>query len=97
MDAADRCGTSKEPIYVKALPLRELPDIERIKREVDEGNVLIVKITPLAKRNLDDVKKAVDELCAYVESVGGDIARLGEERVVLTPPSIRIWREHSRS
>jgi SepF-like predicted cell division protein (DUF552 family) len=29
----------------------------------------------------------------FTQSVGGDIARLGEERVVITPAFIRIWRE----
>jgi len=28
-----------------------------------------------------------------VESIGGDIARLGEERVVVCPSNVRIWRE----
>jgi len=25
--------------------------------------------------------------------MGGDMARLGEDRIVLTPPGVRIWRE----
>jgi len=36
--------------------------------------------------------KAVEELYDFVISLGGDIARLGEERVVLTPPGVRVWR-----
>jgi SepF-like predicted cell division protein (DUF552 family) len=44
-------------------------------------------------KSIDDVKKAVDELCRFTESIGGDIARLGEERIVVCPPNIKIWRE----
>lgn len=78
--------------YVKAVPLRELSDIERIKAEVSEGNILIVRITPIARRSVEDTKKAVNELKTFIEVLGGDIARLGTERIVITPPPIKIWR-----
>ena len=79
--------------YLKALPLRELIDLENIKEEVKNGNILILRITPLASKSIDDVKNAVNELYAFTESIGGDIARLGEERVVVCPKNMRIWRE----
>jgi len=79
--------------YLKAMPLRDLSDLDAVKSEVNSGNILILRITPLANKSVDDVKRAVNELCEFAESVGGDIARLGEERVVITPSSVRIWRE----
>jgi hypothetical protein len=82
-----------EKVYLKALPLRDLEDVEMIKQEVKLGNVLILKVSPLARKSIDDVKTAVSQLMDFTQSVGGDIARLGEERVVITPAFIRIWRE----
>jgi len=82
-----------EKVYLKALPLRDLGDVETIKQEVKSGNVLILKVSPLAKKSIDDVKTAVSELLEFTQLVGGDIARLGEERVVITPSFIKIWRE----
>ena len=79
--------------YLKAIPLRDLSDLEEIKKEVKNGNVLILRITPLASKSIEDVKRAVNELYDFAESIGGDIARLGEERVVVCPQNIRIWRE----
>jgi SepF-like predicted cell division protein (DUF552 family) len=79
--------------YLKAMPLRDLSDLEAIKNEVKGGNILILRITPLANKSTEDVKRAVNELYEFAESVGGDIARLGEERVVICPQNIRIWRE----
>jgi uncharacterized protein len=79
--------------YLKAMPLRDLSDLEAIKNEVKNGNVLILRITPLASKNIEDVKRAVNELYEFAESVDGSIARLGEERVVICPQNIRIWRE----
>ena len=80
-------------IYFKALSIRELGDVSVIKMEVNSGNIVVAKITPLAKKSLDDTKRAVDELCVFVDRIGGEIARLGEERLVITPPSIKIWKE----
>lgn len=80
-------------VYLKAMPLRDLAGLESIKTEVKSGNILILRITPLANKSIDDVKRAVNELCEFSESIGGDIARLGEERVVICPPSVKVWRE----
>ena len=79
--------------YLRAMPLRDLSDLEAIKSEVKNGNVLILRITPLASKSIEEVKRAVNELYEFAESIGGDIARLGEERVVICPENIRIWRE----
>ncbi|MGD0070139.1 MAG: cell division protein SepF [Candidatus Bathyarchaeia archaeon] len=79
--------------YLKAVPLKELTDIENIKNEVKNGNIIILRVTPLANKSIDDVKSAVNELYDFTESIGGDIARLGEERVVICPKNMRIWRE----
>ena len=84
---------SQKKAYLKALPLRTLEDVKVIKRELKSGNILILRVTPLARKSVEDVKKAVNELYEFTKSIGGDIARLGEERVVIVPSSITIWRE----
>ncbi len=83
---------TRKKAYLKAMPLRTLADVEVIKHELKLGNILILKITPLARKNVEDVKKAVDELSGFSQSIGGDIASLGEERVVIVPNFVRIWR-----
>ncbi len=79
--------------YLKAMPLKDLADIENVKTEVMNGNIIILKITPLAQKSIEDVKSAVNDLFQFAETIGGDIARLGEERVVICPKTVRIWRE----
>lgn len=81
--------------YLKALPLKSIEDLNLIKREVDSGNILIIRVSPSA--NVDDIKHAVSELCELADSHGGDMARLGEERIVITPSPVKIWREKSRT
>src|SRR2546425_1254195 len=69
------------PVYVKALPLQELDDVESVKEEVKAGNILIVRVVPLARKSVEETKLAITELTDYVKGLGGDIARLGEERI----------------
>ena len=87
----------QRPIYVKAFPLREPTDVPRIKAEIIEGNILIVKITPIAKRSVEETKSAISELVDFIKSIQGDIARLGEERIVMTPPTVKVWRGRENS
>ncbi len=75
------------------MPLKDLADVENVKNEVKNGNIIILRITPLAGKSIEDVKKAVNDLFEFAEYSGGDIARLGEERVVICPKAVRIWRE----
>ncbi len=79
-------------MYLKAFPLRNINEIAKIKDEISKNMIIILRITPLAQKNVDELRKAVEELYDFVISLGGDIARLGEERVVLTPPGVRVWR-----
>lgn len=83
----------KSSTYLRAMPLRSLDDLDLIKDEVTKGNILILRITPLANKNIEEVKQAVNDLYEFTESKNGDIARLGEERIVICPEKIKIWRD----
>ncbi len=91
--AQEQQKTEQTITYLKAMPLHELADLETVKNEVKKGNIIILRITPLASKSIEDVKQAVDQLYVFTESIHGDIARLGEERIVICPDKIRIWRE----
>lgn len=77
---------------VKALQLRSGDEIARIQKDVADRMIIILRVTPLAQKNVDELKVAVEQLYEFTTSIGGDIARLGEERIVITPPGVRIWR-----
>lgn len=84
--------TQEPPIYLKAITLRNLRDIANIKDDVKKHMILILRVTPLAQKDVVELRKAMDDLYHHVQSLGGDIARLGEERVVIMPPTVKIWR-----
>ncbi|HET6779711.1 MAG TPA: cell division protein SepF [Nitrososphaera sp.] len=84
--------TEKTPVYLKAITLRDISDITAVKEDIKKHMILIVRVTPLAQKDLEELRKVAEDLYSYAQSVGGDIARLGEERIVITPPGVKIWR-----
>ena len=84
--------TQKTPVYLKAVTLRDQSDIAAVKEDIKKHMILIIRVTPLAQKDLDELRKVVEDLDSYTQSAGGDIARLGEERIVITPPGVKIWR-----
>jgi uncharacterized protein len=101
-DTCTNCGSSIQR-YVKAIPLNDIDDVLVIKNELDQGNVLIVKIAPFfmkkcrATQEFSEIIKIIDELSEYALSIGGDVARIGRERLILAPSSIKIWGSSIRS
>jgi SepF-like predicted cell division protein (DUF552 family) len=81
--------TQKTPVYLKALTLRDVTDISAIKEDIKKHMILILRVTPLAQKDVEELRKVVEELYSYSQSTGGDIARLGEERIVINYSSRR--------
>jgi hypothetical protein len=84
--------TQKTPVYLKALTLRDVTDVSSVKEDIKKQMILILRVTPLAQKDVEELRKVVEDLYSYSQSTGGDIARLGEERIVITPPGVKIWR-----
>jgi SepF-like predicted cell division protein (DUF552 family) len=84
-------------ILLKAFPLKNSDEVTRIKEDVKNHTIVILKITPLAQKSVDDLRTTIEELTDFTLSFGGDIARLGEERIVITPPGVKIWRGEKTS
>ena len=82
-------------IVVRAIALNRVEDVSGVEEAVTKSTVVILKVTPLAQKNMKELEVSVDRLYEYAASIGGDIARLGDERVLITPPGIRIWRNPS--
>ena len=56
------------------------------------NTVMILKVTPIAQESVEELKFTVEELYEFSTRIGGGIARLGDERIVVTPPGVRITR-----
>lgn len=82
----------ENPTYLKAITLRDPSDIHSIKEDIKKGMILILRVTPLAQKDVDELRKVVEELYKVAKATGADIARLGEERIIVTPSSVKIWK-----
>jgi hypothetical protein len=81
-----------EGALVKVAELGSLNELTDIKREIYDGNILIVDISGIKKdRMLLD--RAVKDLKRVVLDVQGDIAEIGEkDQIIITPSNIKIDR-----
>jgi len=84
--------TQKMPTYLKAITLRDYSDIHTVKEDIKKGMILVLRVTPLAQKNVDELRKTVEEIYSIAKTNDADIARLGEERIIVTPSGVKIWR-----
>ena len=54
--------TQKAPTYLKAITLRDTSDIHGIKEDIKKNMILVLRVTPLAQKNVDELKKVVEEI-----------------------------------
>ena len=82
----------ESPTYLKAITIRDPSDIHTIKEDIKKDMILILRVTPLAQKDVDKLRKVVEELYTIAKNSKADIARLGEERIIVTPPGVKIWK-----
>jgi len=78
-------------MYIRIAELNNLNELPDLKKEVYDGNMLLVDIS-LLKRDKFNLDRAIKELKQVVEDVHGDIAGVGEEQVIVAPMGVRIDR-----
>jgi len=82
----------ESPTYLKAITLRDPSDLHTIREDIKKNMILILRVTPLAQRDVEQLRKVVEELYSIAKNAGADIARLGEERIIVAPGNVKIWK-----
>jgi len=82
----------QSPTFLKAITIRDPSDIHSIKEDIKKEMILILRVTPLAHKDVDKLRKVVEDLYTIAKNSNADIARLGEERIIVTPPGVKIWK-----
>ena len=75
--------------YIKPLALMQESDLAVIEAELQKRNIILLNISEMAKRP-NTLKGIIDRLKAYVAKTNGDIARLDEVKILLTPAKVKI-------
>ncbi len=86
---------SFQNVYVKPIAMRNLQNIQDIIQELKNGNIVISNIKPIISNNPAEAKRAIDQLKGTCKGLGGDIAGIGEDRLLVTPSFVKIWRGNS--
>lgn len=78
--------------YLKAFTIKDPSDLDAIKADIKKGMILILKVTPLAQKDVAKLRNMVEEIHQIAKRENADIARLGEERIIVAPSGIKIWK-----
>lgn len=78
--------------YIKIAELSGLELMPELKKQIYDGNILMIDVSP-AKKDKLIFDRAIKDLKAVVNDVHGDIAMIKEDQVIVTPRGMRIDRQ----
>lgn len=78
---------------VKPMDLGTDADADAIIREVKGGNLALVNIADLNKRNKGKLKDLLSRIKSEVRAIDGDMAGISAERVLITPSKVKIIKK----
>lgn len=78
--------------YVKKIDLRNEGDVNLITKEVQDGNLIIINVLPMKGRP-KTLNRAINKLKKFASDINGDIARISEHLVLLTPEGVKIVKK----
>ncbi len=81
--------------YVKPVALESEADAKVIAEELKNHNIILLNITPMA-RNQAKLKMIIAELKKFVTKLNGDIARIDNEKILLTPAKVKIVKSRKQ-
>jgi len=79
--------------FVKPMDLAVEADVTAIVSEAKNGNIVLVNIADLAKRNALKLKELIGQVKNEVRTIDGDIARISQGRVLVTPSKVKIIKK----
>jgi hypothetical protein len=79
-------------MYIKIAELTGLYDLRELRKELYAGNILILDIS-LAKKDKTLVEKAIKDLKMAALDIGGDIAGIADDQVIVAPSGVKIERK----
>ncbi len=93
LDADDESVYEEADAFVKPMSLTTEADIELVLNEAKSGNIVLLNIGELNRRNAIKLKELVTKIKSGVDSINGDIARISQDRVLVTPSKVKIIKK----
>ncbi|VVB65643.1 Cell division protein SepF [Candidatus Gugararchaeum adminiculabundum] len=75
--------------YIKPVALENEDDVKVITQELAQKNIILLNIAPMA-RNAAALKSILAKLKDHVGKMNGDMARIDNDKILLTPTKVKI-------
>ncbi|RLG18123.1 hypothetical protein DRN67_04515 [Candidatus Micrarchaeota archaeon] len=93
LDAEDETLDEDADAFVKPVTLATDADSETVVNEAKAGNIVLLNIGDLSKRNAIKLKELVTKIKESIDSIDGDISRISHDRVLITPSKVKIIKK----
>ncbi|MFH1664443.1 MAG: cell division protein SepF [archaeon] len=90
LDVEEETMVEDADAYVKPVSLMTEEDASMVINELRKGNILLLNIGDLSKRNAIKLRDLVKSIKSVVDEINGDIARISTERIIVTPAKVKI-------
>ena len=81
--------------YVKPIALQSEADVKAVQEELKMRNLVLLNFAPIL-RNPAKLKSVITELKVFVHGINGDIARIDEDKILLTPHNVKIIKKRKQ-
>lgn len=81
--------------YIKPVALESEADVGVIFDELKARNIILLNVSPM-KRQTNKLKQIIDNIKSHVMKINGDIARIDEDKILLTPSKVKIVKSKGR-
>jgi len=78
--------------HIRIETINDYRDVEGIQKQVREGNIVFLRIRKMRERDIGELKRVVERLRRTTIAMNGDIIGVDEDFLILTPPTVRIFR-----
>ena len=87
----DDLGALPGKMSIKVAELHRYEDLGDLTNQVYSGNILLLDFTPIANDNLT-LRRITNELRAVSRDIGGDLAGISKNLLMVTPEGVKIDR-----
>jgi SepF-like predicted cell division protein (DUF552 family) len=95
LDVEEEAVYDDADAFVKPISLQTNEDAQAVVDEAKAGNIVLLNISDLAKRNALKLRDLVTQIRDQIDEIDGDIARISHDRVLITPSKVKIIKKRA--
>ena len=79
--------------YIKSFAASSADVVTDIERELKKGNLVVLDTEAVSQGGRVSLKKLINDLKALEQEVDGDMGRISESKILITPNGFRILKK----